>query len=232
MPTESASSGTLNLIIFDCDGVLIDSEALVCRLVSEEFTRLGYPLTIEQVVERYAGRPEPDMLADIERGWGRPVPPDYGARMTSRIADAYRTELRAMAGAAEAIESLRIPVCVASSSAPEKLQLGLACAGLDHLLVPNLVSAAFVGRGKPAPDVFIYAVGWMRTPVDRCLVIEDSLPGVQAAREAGMRVAGFTGGAHCPPGHGFRLRQRGAEHVINAFSELRSYLPGIFCQET
>lgn len=228
MTTESTLSAGPDLIIFDCDGVLIDSEALVCRLVSEEFTRLGYPLSVEQVIERFAGRPEREMLAEIALDWGRAIPDDYEACMTSRIAEAYRTDLRAMAGAAEAIASMRVPVCVASSSAPGKLRLGLACTGLEALLAPNLVSAAFVGRGKPAPDVFIYAAGWMRTPVDRCLVIEDSLPGVEAAREAGMRVVGFVGGAHCPPGHATRLRQRGAEGIVEAFSDLRAYLPGIF----
>ena len=216
------------LIIFDCDGVLIDSEIVVCRLVGEEFTRLGYPITLEQVIDRFAGRPEREMIAEIEQDWGRAVPAEYFERIRELVTEAYATELRAIAGVADVLERIQIPICVASSSYPEKLKLGLETAGLYERFGPNLVSASWVAQGKPAPDVFIYAAGWMRTPIAHCVVIEDSIPGTRAARSAGMRVFGFTGGSHCPPGHGERLREAGAEQIFNSFEDLEAHLPAAF----
>src|SRR4051794_19194577 len=148
------------LIIFDCDGVLIDSEIVVCRLVGETFTRMGHPLTLEEVIRRFAGRPEREMIAEIERDWGRPVPPEYFPEIKELVARAYATELRAVEGVRETLERIRIPVCVASSSDPHKLRLGLEAVGLDRRFGANLVSATFVAKGKPEPDVFIYAAGW------------------------------------------------------------------------
>ena len=219
------------MLIFDCDGVLIDSEMLVCTLVSEELTRLGYPITPEQVVERYAGRPEREILADIAERWGQPVPPEYKRNVPVRIEKAFTTELRAIPGVAQTLEALRLPKCVASSSGPEKLKLGLEFVGLYRLFAPHVVSAAYVAHGKPSPDVFVYAAGSMRTPVAQCVVIEDSLPGVRAARAAGMRVFGFTGGSHCLPGHGERLLEAGAERVLREMEELCQALPEAFEQK-
>ena len=216
------------LMIFDCDGVLIDSEIVVCRLVAEAFTRLGHPLSLEDVIRRFAGRPEREMIVEIERDWGRPVPAEYFAEMRSLVEEAYRTELQAVAGVDAALGRLKVPFCVASSSAPEKLRLGLEAAGLLHRFGDHLVSATYVHRGKPAPDVFIYAAGWMRTPIADCVVVEDSIPGVRAARAAGLRVVGFTGGSHCPPGHGGRLLEAGAERVFPEFGDLEALIPGAF----
>src|SRR5205823_3819783 len=108
----------------------------------------------------------------------------------------------------------------ASSSHPEKLRLGLQSVGLLERFEPHVISASQVEHGKPAPDVFIYAAGWMRTPVAQCLVIEDSIPGVCAAKKAGMRVWGFTGGQHCGPEHQGRLQEAGAEIVFDDFHNL------------
>ena len=218
----------IELIIFDCDGVLIDSEMLVCTMVSEELARLGYTITPEQVVERYSGRPEPEILADIAASWGQPVPPAYREAMTRRIHRAFTTELQAIPGVAATLARMRIPICVASSSAPAKLKLGLGFVGLYDYFAPHVVSATYVAHGKPSPDVFIYAAGSMHTPVDRCLVIEDSLPGVRAARAAGMRVFGFTGGSHCPPDHAERLLEAGAERVLAEMAALEHALPDAF----
>lgn len=208
------------LVIFDCDGVLIDSEILVCRLVSEELTDAGYPITMEQVVSRFAGRPEPEMIADIEADWGRSIPRAYFERIKLRVWDAYATDLKATPHVHEALGTLPYPMCVASSSAPEKLRRGLEAVGLYDLFKPNIVSASVVARGKPAPDVFIYAAGWMRTPVAACVVVEDSIPGVRAARAAGMRVIGYVGGSHCPPGHAAALEAAGAQSVFADLREL------------
>lgn len=216
------------LIIFDCDGVLIDSEILVCRLTSEELTRLGYPISVGDVIARFAGRAEASMMAEIERDWGQPIPPEYFAQIRARIAQSYTTELEAIPEVRETLERIRCKVCVASSSYTEKLQLGLRSTGLLDRFGGNVVSASSVANGKPAPDVFVYAAGWMRTPVANCLIVEDSIPGVRAARAAGMRVLGFVGGRHCGPDHAARLREAGAEDVIEQMSHLEAHVPDAF----
>jgi HAD superfamily hydrolase (TIGR01509 family) len=216
------------LIIFDCDGVLIDSERLVCGLVSDELTALGYPISVDEVIDRYAGRPQREMVAEIEADWGRELPQAFFSRCKLRITEAYATELRAIPGARDILKRAMVPACVASSSAPEKLRLGLEAAGLYESLAPNLISASFVAHGKPAPDVFLYAAGWMRTHIDACVVVEDSIAGVKAARSAGIRVLGFTGGSHCRPDHGRRLTEAGADSVFNEMGELADLLPEVF----
>ena len=223
------ATAATKLVIFDCDGVLIDSEIVVCRLAGEELTRVGYPISLDQVIERFAGRPEREMMAEItnDRG-GRPVPDEYFSRLRRRVEDAYRTELRAIPGVPEMLGGLRVPACVASSSNPAKLRLGLEATGLHGSLAPNVISASVVAHGKPAPDVFIYAAGWMRTAVPDCVVIEDSVHGVRAAVAAGMDVIGFAGGAHCGPEHGGRLARAGASSVITHFRDLRAALPDAF----
>jgi HAD superfamily hydrolase (TIGR01509 family) len=226
-PSGTPETST-KLIIFDCDGVLIDSEIVVCRLTSEELTRLGYAVTLEQVIDRFAGRPEREMIADIERDWGRPVPISFFERIRMRIDEAYATELRIMPGIADVMDRVRIDTCVASSSYPAKLALGLRTVGLYDRFVPNAISAYYVTHGKPAPDVFIYAAGWMKTQVADCLVIEDSVPGVQAAVSAGMRVFGFAGGSHCRPSLRGHLLNAGAECVFDDFRELANQIPGAF----
>lgn len=220
----------LRLLIFDCDGVLVDSEILVCTAVSEELTRLGYPISPMDVVRRFAGRPEREILAEVAADWGQPVPQAYFSAMKTRVDHAFHHELEAVAGTAEVLPQVRLPKCVASSSAPAKLAQGLRHTGLYHLFAPNILSVQAVAHGKPAPDVFIYAAGWMRTPVHQCLVIEDSLPGTRAARAAGMRVFGFAGGSHCPPDHCENLLAAGAERVLFHMDELPAALPEAFAE--
>ena len=211
-----------DLIIFDCDGVLIDSEIVVCRIAAEELTRIGYPITTEQVIQRFAGRPDREMRAEIESDWGKPLPSEYTARINQTVEQAYHHELRIINGVADALDLLDVPVCVASSSFPEKLKLGLEMVNLYDRFAPNVISATSVARGKPEPDVFIFAAGWMRVPPKNCLVIEDSTAGVRAGCSAGMRVFGFAGGAHCGPGYRDRLLDAGAELVFDKMTDLPS----------
>lgn len=218
------------LLIFDCDGVLVDSEMIVCTAVSEELTRLGYAITPSEVVRRFAGRPEWEILAEVQQDWGRPVPDAYFSAMKERVHRAFSSELQAIAGAAEMLAQIHLQKIVASSSAPAKLEQGLRYVGLYDHFAPNIVSAQVVAQGKPSPDVFIFAAGWMRVPVKQCLVIEDSEPGVRAARAAGMRVFGFTGGSHCVQGHAERLLAAGAERVISHMRELPHAVPSAFTQ--
>ncbi|MBE7197068.1 MAG: HAD-IA family hydrolase [Parafilimonas terrae] len=225
VPSDLAPNPTL---IFDCDGVLIDSEILVCRLVSEELTALGYPISVADVIARFAGRPEGEMLAEIEADRGAALPDSFLARTRARTAASYETELRAVPGVAEVLGRLRVPACVASSSAPGKLRQGLAATGLLGHFGGNVISAVAVARGKPAPDVFLYAVGWMRSTVQSCIVVEDSVPGVTAARAAGIRTFGFTGGGHCATDLEARLRAVGAEQVFSDMGALERLVPAAF----
>ena len=231
MTPAEANGSEPGLLIFDCDGVLVDSEMLVCTAVSEVLTRLGYPITPEDVVRRFSGRPEREILLEVADDWGRPVPAAYDTAMEERVHRAYASELRAVARVPEVIGRLRVPKVVASSSAPAKLEQGLRLVGLYPHFAPNIVSVHSVAAGKPSPDVFVFAAGWMRTSVQQCLVIEDSVPGVRAACAAGMRVWGFTGGSHCSPGHDRRLLDAGAERVFTHMHELPDVLPQAFDPE-
>src|SRR5436305_1881158 len=119
-----------DLIIFDCDGVLIDSEIIVCRIAAEELTRIGYPISVEQVMDRFAGRPDGEMRAEIERELGRPLPPEYAQTVNARTEEAYSSELKIVPGLLTALDAIDVPTCVASSSFPAKLRLGLEIVGL------------------------------------------------------------------------------------------------------
>lgn len=207
-------------VIFDCDGVLIDSEVVACQIAAEELTKLGYVITAEEVIRRFAGRTAREMEAEVESDWGQRLPDSYRTAVRERRADFYATDLNAIAGVEEALKSISVPVCVASSSSPETLRVGLSAVGLYERFAPNIVSAKMVARGKPDPDIFIFAAGWMKVSPMRCIVVEDSIPGVQAAVRAGMPVLGFCGGSHCAPGHDEQLLEAGAARAFDDMGEL------------
>jgi HAD superfamily hydrolase (TIGR01509 family) len=163
-----------------------------------------------------------EMLAIIEQEWGRSLPPSYAERVGAMIENGLDQSLVAIAGVGEAIDSLRLPVCVASSSVPELIHRKLQLTGLLARFGGNLFSSTMVARGKPAPDLFLYAARRLATEPVRCLVIEDSVPGIEAATAAGMTAIGFCGGSHCGPEHGARLLARGAALVIADMRELRA----------
>jgi HAD superfamily hydrolase (TIGR01509 family) len=208
------------LVIFDCDGVLIDSEPLACAAEAEELTRIGFAITAAEVARRFVGLPDTAVHALVERELGRALPPDHGARCEARVMAQFRAGLKALPGAAETIAGLPFRRCVASSSRPARLALGLIETGLYELFYPHVFSSVLVARGKPAPDLFLHAAASLGVPPDGCLVLEDSLPGVAAAGAAGMRVLGFTGGGHCGPGHGERLLDAGAAALVERFADL------------
>jgi HAD superfamily hydrolase (TIGR01509 family) len=202
------------LVIFDCDGVLVDSEPTINRAHAQVLTDCGYPITEQKLVEHFCGMSDPEMIDIIEREWGRALPVSYAERVGEMIDNGFRQSLTSVEGVAEVLDWLQLPVCVASSSAPEQIRRKLELTGLLEYFGENLFSATMVARGKPSPDLFLYAAQRLATAPDRCLVIEDSPAGIDAALSAGMTPIGFCGGSHCGPEHAARLQAQGAVLVI------------------
>jgi HAD superfamily hydrolase (TIGR01509 family) len=216
----------LELVIFDCDGVLVDSEVISCRAHAETLTRHGYPITSEQVLTRFLGVSDREARQTIEAELGRKLPDDFESQMKQAALQRYADDLRHIPYITEAIAAIALPKCVASSGTPEKIRHGLGCAGLFDLLAPNIFSATQVKRGKPAPDLFLFAAAQMQASPARCLVIEDSVAGIAAALAADMTVLGFHGGSHCRPGYADTLRAAGA---ATTFDDMRQ-LPGLIAE--
>ena len=202
------------LVIFDCDGVLVDSELIGCRVEALALSRLGLAITAEEILERFTGATAVETFRTLEAEHGQPLPEDFVPRVKEAIRAGFSRELQASAGVAAALEQIELPICVASSSDPARIEHSLRVAGLLERFTPHLFSAVAVERGKPAPDLFLHAARRMAAPPAQCVVIEDSSRGVQAGVAAGMRVLGFTGGSHCRLGHDERLTAAGAERVF------------------
>jgi HAD superfamily hydrolase (TIGR01509 family) len=207
------------LLIFDCDGVLVDSEVLSCRIDAEFLTEIGVPYTAEEIARQFLGVSLKTMISRIEAERNCRLPDDFPERLNRLLFERFETDLKPIEGVRDAILSLPCPRCVASSSIPERIALSLRVTGLADLF-NDIFSSTQVARGKPAPDLFLHAARQMNVRPEECLVIEDSIAGVQAARAAGMRVIGFVGGGHCGPEHGEKLRQAGAPVIIERMSDL------------
>jgi len=214
------SNRPFDLVIFDCDGVLVDSEPIINRAHAQVLTACGYSITEDELLARFCGMSDAEMLATIEHEWGRTLPSSYAERVGAMIEEGFGQSLVATEGVAEALDWLRLPVCVASSSVPEQIRRKLELTGLLVRFDDNLFSATMVARGKPAPDLFLYAAQQLATAPNRCLVIEDSPLGIEAAIAARMTAIGFCGGSHCGPEYGDRLLARGAALVITDMREL------------
>lgn len=215
------------LVIFDCDGVLIDSEVIFCAVDSEALARLGHTVAPSEIARRFCGTPHHVAWGTLSAELGFALDPGIVEEIKAESARRFTTELRAIAGAAEAIAAapaLGHPPCVASSTGLPNLRRNLETAGLLPLVDPHVFSASQVKRGKPAPDVFLYAASQMGADPADCLVIEDSVHGVTAARRAGMKVVGFTGGGHADPELGQRLKAAGAGRTFATMAEIAAWL--------
>lgn len=217
----------MTLLIFDCDGVLVDSEILHQEVEAElGRQRLGIdrdPLTHGRL---FTGKGLRNLLEAWEEESGRPLPPDLTDEMARRKRDAFTTRLKAIPFVAETLAELSgFPRCVASGTPVPTLHIALTSTGLYDHFAPHLFSSSMVARGKPAPDVFLYAAERMGTSPEDCIVIEDTEHGVEAALAARMKVIGFTGGSHCNDSHAETLR--GADHVIGDMRELPAVLKRI-----
>ncbi|MFB7343269.1 HAD family hydrolase [Streptomyces hydrogenans] len=184
----------IELVIFDCDGVLVDSERLAVRLQVALGAELGWPLTADEVVERFIGRSEESIVGQIAERLGAETAALWWSRLIQRHRDAVDTGLDPVDGLPEALAALTLPTCVASSGSHEKMRHTLGRTGLYAHFEGRVYSASEVSRGKPAPDLFLYAARRMGVDPAACAVVEDSGPGVAAARAAGMRAFGYAGG--------------------------------------
>ena len=184
--------GRFDLVIFDCDGVLVDSERLAIRTEAEILFGLGWPLTETEIVERFVGRSETYMRQVVEEHLGRPV--DWETEFEARYEEVFAQELLPVPGVVEVVRHLTVPSCVASSGSQEKIRFLLGLTGLLDVFGAHLFSVDEVANGKPAPDVFLYAAQKMGVDPGRCAVVEDSVAGVTAGLAAEMTVFAFAGG--------------------------------------
>lgn len=182
------------LVIFDCDGVLVDSERIAVRIDVQMLADLGWPMTEEEVVERFVGRSYDDMAQVIGEYLGSPLPEGWNEPYRSRYREAFERELTAVDGVVAALDALTLPACVASSTSHSGLRHTLGLTGLYDRFAGRIFSATEVARGKPAPDLFLHAARSLGVEPRRCVVVEDSRYGVEAARAAGMRAFGYCGG--------------------------------------
>jgi len=220
-----ATSLSLGLVIFDCDGVLVDSEPLSLACLTAGLNRISVPIDFATVRARFTGTSMPSIMAHIARDYGVVAPEGFVEAVKAETLALFDAELRAMRGVAESVAALGLPRCVASSSDPVRLRHSLTLTGLLPLFGAHVFSSAQVPRGKPFPDLFLFAADRMGVPPQACLVIEDSVPGVTAARSAGMRVAGFTGGGHwVHEPAGADLVHAGAARIFSDFSDLAAVI--------
>jgi len=207
------------LIIFDCDGVLVDSELLSCQSLADVLALSGIELGVEQALELFLGRSTKAVLQHY-RDLGRELPDTFLADLKQKLRQTFASALQPIAGIATVLAELQLPFCVASSSDLDRVRFSLEMTGLAAYFGDRLYSAEMVVRGKPAPDLFIYAAEKMGVRPARALVIEDSVSGVQAAKAAGMTVWGFAGGSHYQGRDGRAILQSaGADRVFERMQD-------------
>ena len=181
----------IELVIFDCDGVLVDSERLANAVLAELLTEAGLPTTAEESIATYMGLSMASCVALVEERLGSPLPADFLDRYHSDVFEAFDRELRAVDGIADVLDQLRWPTCVASSGEHERMRRTLGRTGLHERFEGRIYSATEVERGKPHPDLFLHAADRMGVDPSGCVVVEDSPYGVRGARAAGMTALGY-----------------------------------------
>jgi HAD superfamily hydrolase (TIGR01509 family) len=212
-----------DLVIFDCDGVLVDSEVLSCQCLSALLGRYGLAITPDQAMQKFLGRSASAVSDYYFLNTGRDLPPRFHGELLDLLTQAFREKLSVLPHLQTLLAGFGGRYCVASSSSPERLSMTLSTAGLDQLFAGSTYNAGMVKHGKPAPDLFLLAAKEMHADPLRTLVIEDSVNGVLAGKAAGMTVWGFTGGSHHRNRDGATLlTEAGADRIIQSFAELLS----------
>ena len=216
-------------VIFDFDGVIASSEALANIVPAETITPPGLPTTLEDSVTRYIGKRARETIAAIETGVGPPVPNGFSNDPKTATAERFRIDLREVDGATTFVARFAcVPRCIASSSSTDRLLMCLDVLGLAEAFAGNVFSADMVARGMPAPDIFLLAAKRIGVPPLECMVIEDSVSGVQAGVAAGMRVIRLCAGAHVRDGHAERLLKAGAAYAAATRDEVSTIATPLF----
>ena len=214
----------MGALIFDFDGVIADSEAIANTVLAETVTGLGYSTTLDQSLSRYAHRRWVEVMAEIEAVTGKPLPSDFSDELKRATLERFRTDLKEVSGAADFIRRFaHLPRCIASSSSIDRLQLCLSVLGMEAEFGDRVFSADMVARGKPHPDIFLFAAARLGVSPDRCLVIEDSTGGIEAAVAAGMTAVGLCAASHIRDGHDVKLRDAGAVHLARSWTEVEGF---------
>ena len=215
---------SIDAIIFDNDGVLVDSETIHVAAERELLAEMGLVYEHGAYLKRFVGLSNSDFHRELDRDhqaiFDRPFPSDFSDRLRARVWPRIESELQPLPGVADLVQSFGGPVAVASSAIFERLTRKLEITGLHELFDPHIYSFQHVPNGKPAPDLFLHAAARLGVAPERCLVLEDSVNGVIAGRAAGMVTFGFVGGGHVDDEHGARLKAAGAHDVINSHHDL------------
>jgi len=190
----------LPLIIFDCDGVLVDSEPISIAVLREVIAGAGHEIDEATAYRLFLGRSMTTISETLAETFGLAITDRHLQEIRRQLFARFRAELKPVVGIREALVALPNRRCVASSSKPERIRLSLEITGLLDLAGPNIYSATMVRRGKPAPDLFLHAAREMAAEPTDCIVVEDSPAGIEAAKAAGMRVIAFAGGSHAAAG--------------------------------
>lgn len=221
----------MKLVIFDCDGVLINSEEIYVESEMEFLSNAGFQYERKAYMAAYMGLSHDDWQMKVEAAVqernGHPLPENFFESLDSFVMQRIESELTAISGVRGAVADLEIICCVASSSRLSNLRWKLEHTGIADLFSAGVFSAEMVGRGKPAPDLFLHAAATLAIEPEHCVVVEDSANGVTAGKAAGMTVIGFTGGGHCPADHQAILMSSGAQVVIDSFANLGSTISGL-----
>lgn len=218
MPAEKVFS----LVIFDCDGVLVDSEIISCGTIARLLTEFGAPCSFPQALDRYLGRPAQAVLDTFQKETGRTLPAEFMKKWRTQLFEAFDKSLEPIPGVRKAIDAISVPICLASSSDAERIERCLRKTGLWDIFEGRAFNIGMVVNGKPAPDIFLYTAGAMHTHPADCLVIEDSPSGIKAAKTAGMTAWGFVGGQHyIAPEQTERLLAAGAERILTSMDMLK-----------
>ncbi len=213
------------LLIFDCDGVLVDSEYLAVLAEVEVLANAGFSMTEDEIASTCVGLSYPDMMALLEERFGEPMPEGLQVRLEEAAVAKFPAELREVAGMGEFLDRSDITRCVASSGTPERIALSLGITGLDRAFRPDAIfSSKFVENGKPAPDLFLHAAAEMKFDPADCIVVEDSPHGIAAAKAAGMTSVGLTAGGHMREPGIDALKSAGADHLVASVAELELLL--------
>ena len=215
----------IELIIFDFDGVLVDSETMGCQIWSDVFAKHGMTVPARDIMEKYTGKTGTLICSLIEKEYGYHLPDGFLDEVNETTESIMAKELKTVSGVLETMPVFRMPVCIASGSRPKRLNMCLDVTGLRSYFPEETVfSSHFVKHGKPAPDLFFYAAGKMNVSPENCLVVEDSSSGIIGAKAAGMRSFGFVGASHCTPERGRQLIESGAELLFDDFTKLPELL--------